>query len=127
KMKPRFGSRPHPQPRETHREVGAIRQTNSALHVPRRALLLLLLPQELQKYDPRGARLQPLALADMAPLASIPSPASHLFRPRSTRCLPLCHLKRCAPNREEPLLQPANMQTGDGLTVQSNPMPSVPR
>ena len=37
-----------------------------------------------------------------------------------------CHRKRCAPNREESLLQPANAQNCDALTVQSNPMPSVP-
>ena len=42
------------------------------------------------------------------------------------RCLPRCHRKRCAPNREECILQPAKTQNCDALTAQSSPMPSVP-
>ena len=87
---------------------------------------LRLLPQELRRYDPQGAKLQPLVPGNMARPASRRLPASPLFRPRSTRYLQLCHRKRCAPNREECLLQPANVQNSDALTVQSNPMPSVP-
>ena len=38
----------------------------------------------------------------------------------------LCHPKRCAPNRGEPLLQAANEQNSAALIIQSSPMPSVP-
>ena len=45
-------------------------------------------------------------------------PDSLLFPSRSTRCLQLCHRKRCAPNRGEWLLQAAKLQNSDVLTVQ---------
>src|SRR5258708_13150016 len=84
------------------------------------------MPQELRGYDPQGTRLQPLGLDKMAYPALSRLPASHLIRPRSTRCLPLCRPKRFAPNREEPLLHPAKMQNSDALTLQLNPMPRAP-
>src|SRR5271156_488284 len=53
-------------------------------------------------------------------------PDSLLFRARSTEYLPRCHQKRCAPNRGVWLLALASAQNCDALTLQSNPMPSVP-
>src|SRR5260370_11059695 len=53
-------------------------------------------------------------------------PDSLLFRARSTEYLPRCHQKRCAPNRGVWLLALASAQNCDALTVQLNPMPSVP-
>src|ERR1700730_8622712 len=121
-MKPQFESRRHPKSRETHREAGAVRHTTSALGILRRVFLPPLLPQELPKYDPRGAKLRPLVLENMAPPVLFRMPASPLFHPQSTKCLRLCHRKRSAPSREKSLLQPPKMQNSDALTVQSNLM-----
>src|SRR6202035_5025763 len=85
-----------------------------------------LLPQEIRRYDPLGARLQPLGPENMAASLSNRLHDSLLFRPRSTRSLHLFHRKRCAPNREERLRWVAKLQNFDGLTVQLIPMPSVP-
>src|SRR5271165_351211 len=70
--------------------------------------------------------LRPLVLANVADAAPHQSPESLLFPARSTRCLPRCHRKRCAPNREECLLEQAKTQNCDALTVQLIPTPSVP-
>src|SRR5262245_9314659 len=53
-------------------------------------------------------------------------PDSLLFRPRSTRCLELCHRRRCAPNRVKSLPKPAKRQNSDASTILLNSMPSVP-
>src|SRR5260370_32672418 len=124
-MKHQFGYHLHPWPSETRRGAGPIRSSTSALQIFRPVLLPPLLPQEPQKYDPQDARLQPLVPGTVAPSGSSRLPDCPLFRPRSTRCLQLCHPKRCAPNRGEPLLQAANAQNSDALTVQSNPTTSV--
>src|ERR1700730_8878112 len=125
-MKPQFRSRLHPWPRETHRGAGAIRHSTSALQTVRPVCPPLVMLQELPRYDPQGARLQPLVLAKMAYPALNRLPDSLVFRPRSTRCLQLYHPKRCAPNRGVWLLQPETAQNCDGWRVQSNPMPSGP-
>src|SRR6516165_8368667 len=85
-----------------------------------------LSPRELRKYGARGARLQPLGRDNMAPPESRRWRPSPLFRPLSTRDLLRGHRKRCAPSREESLLQPEKTQNFDALRVQSNPMPSAP-
>src|SRR5215469_11150925 len=53
-------------------------------------------------------------------------PDSLVFRPRSTKCLGLCHRRRFAPNRVKSLPKPAKRQNSDALTILLNPMPSVP-
>src|SRR6516165_1736704 len=53
-------------------------------------------------------------------------PDSLVFRPRSTRCLGLCHRRRCAPNRVKSLPKPAKRQNSDASTILLNPMPIVP-
>src|SRR5277367_6679234 len=125
-MKPQFGSPQHQWPREIRREGGVVRHTKSALQISRRVLPPRLSPQELREYDLQGTRLQPLALGIVTSSAPSRSPESPLFRSRSTRCLQLCHLKRCAPNRGKRLRRPAKVQNSDALTVQSNPLPSIP-
>src|SRR5271166_488832 len=99
---------------------------HSALQIFQPVLPPLLLPRELQGYDPRDAKLQPLVLETMADRSSSRLPASLLFLPRSARCRRLCDRKHCAPNCGEWLLQLATTQNYDALTVQLNPMPSVP-
>src|SRR5262249_23659286 len=89
-------------------------------------LLPPLLLQALQRYDPQDVRLQPLVPGIVAPSASSRLPDCPLFRSRLTKCLQLCHPKRCAPNPGEPLPQAANAQNADGLTVQLSLTPSVP-
>src|SRR5215469_5887344 len=108
-MKPQFGSHLHPYPRETHHEAGTVRRTTSALQTFRPVLPPPLSPQELRRYDPRGAKLQPLVLDNTERSGSIRSLASRLFRHQSRTCPQLCHLKRCAPSREESLLQLAKI------------------
>src|SRR5271165_2206957 len=61
----------------------------------------------------------------MARTASHRLPASRLFRPRSMQDLLRCDRMRCAPTREEPLLQPEKTQNCDALTVRSNRIESV--
>src|SRR4029077_12533423 len=84
-----------------------------------------VLLQELRRYDPLGAKIQPLVPAIMAYPALRRLLDNLLFHPRSTKCLQLSHPKRCAPNRGERLLGAAKLQNSDALTVQLNPMPSV--
>src|SRR5262249_53913954 len=94
--------------------------------ISRLVLLPPLSPRALQMYDPQDARLQPLGLGIAAPSASSRLPDCRLFRPRSTKYLQLCHPKRCAPNRGEPLLQAANAQNSDASIVQLSRTPGVP-
>src|SRR5258708_33838456 len=70
--------------------------------------------------------LLPLVPEKMAQPGAPRLPESPLFRPRSTRCLQRSRRKCCAPSRGEPLLEAANAQSDDALTVQSTSMPSVP-
>src|SRR6516225_5629409 len=63
----------------------------------------------------------------MASTASPRLPECPLFRRRSSKGLPpLFHRKRCEPNRGKWLQSLPNTRNGDALTVQSNPMSSVP-
>src|SRR5580704_2642220 len=62
----------------------------------------------------------------MASTASTQLPECPLFRPRSMKGLPLFHRKRCEPNPGERIPLPAKTQNFDALTVQLNPMRSVP-
>src|SRR5271166_2339093 len=66
RTKPQFESRLHQWRLETRREAGTIPHSTSALQIFQRMLLLPLSPRELPRYDPQGARLQPLALGQMA-------------------------------------------------------------
>src|SRR5215471_4082636 len=125
-MKSQFGYRPHPQPRETCLGADAARQTPTVLQIFRPVLLPPLLPQEIRRYDPPDAKFQPLVRAKMVELTSFRVLATPLFRPRSTRCLALCHRRRCAPSHEKPVLQLTTAQRGDASTVQSNPSLSGP-
>src|SRR5580692_9978304 len=54
------------------------------------------------------------------------SPECLVFPARSRECLPLCHRKRCAPNRGVWLRTLANSQNCDAWRVQSTPMPNGP-
>src|SRR4030095_7738448 len=124
-MKPQF---PWLHPRslsETHRGVGELRHKTSALQIFQLVLPPAVLPQELRRYGPQSATLRPLVLSNLSHPGSLAWPDILVFPPRSTRCLRLCHPKRCVPNREEPFLQPANTQNFDVLTVQLNPTRSV--
>src|SRR5271166_5152326 len=65
--------------------------------------------------------LRPLVLANVADAAPHQSPESLLFPARSTEYLPRCHRKRCAPNREEPLLQPGKRESQPRIRTAGRP------
>src|SRR4029077_1949161 len=118
KMKPQFGSRRHPQPSETHRGADAVRPTTSVLRISRPVLVPPLSPRELRRYGPRGAKLRPLVLENIAPPASLRLHASPRFRPESARCLQRYRRKHSAPSHGKSRLQPTKMENSDALTVQ---------
>src|SRR5260221_5683305 len=80
KTKTRFASRQLPWPRETPLGAGAIRHSTSALQTVRPVCPPLVLLQELPRYDPQGARLQPLVLECRAARASNRFPDNLLFK-----------------------------------------------
>src|SRR5271165_2478978 len=100
--------------------------TTKALQIFRRIPPLPLLPQELRRYDPLDAMLQPLVPERLAFEASYRSLESLLFPARSTEYLPWCHRKRCAPRRAKWFRKPANTQNCDASRVQAIPTPSDP-
>jgi hypothetical protein len=55
-----------PKPQETDRGAYLVRHTRSVLRTFRPVCLPLGLLQELRRYDAQGAKLQPLAIANMA-------------------------------------------------------------
>src|ERR1700674_1435468 len=126
RTKPQFWPRRRRWSRETHRGAGAVRHTSSQFQFFRPVLPLPLLPQELQRCDQPGTKLQPLVLENMTGRRSSRLPDNPLFLVRSTKCLQLCHRICCAPSRGEHLPQAAKMQNCNALTVQLNRMPSVP-
>src|SRR6516162_5051145 len=77
-------------------------------------------------FDALSVKLQLLEQAKKVPPKSNRWPDSLVFRPRSTRCLELCHRRRSAPNRVKSLPKPAKRQNSDALTILLNPMPGVP-
>src|SRR6516165_9540637 len=101
-------------------------EASSALQIFQPVLAPRLLPQELQRYDPLSAKLQPLVLGGTAQLGSCRWPDSLLFPARSTECLSRCHRKRCVPNPGKCLPDAANAQNSDAWRVQSDPMSSGP-
>ena len=110
--------------RETLRVAGTVLRANSALQIFRSVPASPLLPQELSVGDPLDVMLQPFVPVKSG-MASIDRlPESLLFLARSTRYLPRCCPKRCAPNRGEWLLEPANVENCDALTALSNPTPT---
>src|SRR6516225_2298443 len=125
-MKLQFALPRHQALRETHRGAGAVRHTNNDFQIFRQVLPSRLLPQERRRCDPPNAKLQPLVLPKMACPTLSRSLDSFLFRPRSTRCLQLCHRKRHAPNREERRPCEEMVQNSGGLTDQIDRMPTVP-
>src|SRR5215831_7595889 len=124
-MKLQSGPRQRPKSRETQRQAGAVRHTTTALQIFRPVLLRLLLPPELRRYDKQGITLQLLALENRALLTLNPLPDSLVFQPQYTRCLRLCYLKRCAPNRGVWILWPEKVPNCAGWKVPSHSMPSV--
>ena len=114
-------------PRETPRGADTARQTTSALQIFRPVLLPRLLSQELPRCDPLGAKVSAFSARKYGTQSTPPlEPEVFRFRPRSVEYLHRCHRKRYAPNRGEWLLPLADVQNSPALTVQSNPMPSVP-
>jgi len=113
-------------PLKTHQEVDAVRHSSSVLRVSGRLLPPRLLRQKLQRCDLRGVKLQPLLPAKMGWSASRQLPANLLFRPRSTRCLQLCHRKRCVPSRGKQFPKQAKAQNSAAWTARSTLRHSVP-
>src|SRR5215469_4512453 len=120
-MKPQFGSPRHQQPRETHREAGAVRQTNSGFQIFLPALLPHLLSQELQRYDPLVVRLQPCVRDELAGPGPYRLSDNLLFPVRSTKYLLRGYPERFAPNRGNSLRALAKVQNCDAWRVQSVP------
>src|SRR6202007_3231355 len=125
-MKPQFGRRRHPKSRETHRGAGVVWTKNCVAQIFQPALPPRLLPQELQGHDPLDIMLQPAVRDDLPGPAPYRLPGSLLFPVRSREYLRRSYRKRCAPNRVESLLPLDKGANGDALTIQSNPMSSVP-
>src|SRR5262249_27674945 len=126
RTKPQFAPHQNREPPETHRGACAVRHTNGDLRIFRRVLRLRLSPQELRGCGLRGKELPTLVRDNMGLAVPHQLPPSPLFRLRSTRGLPRCLLRRCAPNRAKRFLKPANAENFDVLTARSIRTSSVP-
>jgi len=125
-MNPQFGSRQHQWPPKTQHEVGAVRHSESGFQIFQRVLPPHLLPLVLRRYDQLDVKLQPFVRDDLGGQVPYRLPDSLLFPARSTKYLPRCRRKPCAPNRAKWLPSLKNTQNCDAWRVQSLPTRNGP-